>query len=81
MAQTRRNQTPVGLVEIATGLRTDLNTVQMWRKRGLLPRPKWMVSNGPAWAWFQIEQFAEKTGRVPTDGFIIPQRLRREDFS
>jgi hypothetical protein len=36
----------------------------MWRHRGLLPEPKWVVSGQPAWNWVDVEAWAKRTGRL-----------------
>lgn len=56
---------PVGLVEIADRLGVKRATVDQWKLRGLLPEPRWTVGGRPAWAWRDIEQWAEDTGRAP----------------
>jgi predicted site-specific integrase-resolvase len=55
---------PVGLSEIAQRLGVQLNTAQMWRKRGRLPEPRWTVSGAPAWEWRDVENWARATGRI-----------------
>ena len=58
---------PVGVVDIARRLGVRQQTVAMWRYRGLLPDPRWSVSNQPAWDWQDIRRWAESTGRLPAD--------------
>ena len=58
---------PVGVVDIARRLGVRQQTVAMWRYRGLLPDPRWSVSNQPAWDWQDIRRWAESTGRLPGD--------------
>lgn len=54
---------PVGVLEIADRLGVKQQTVAMWKYRGLLPEPKWVVSGSPAWDWKDIERWADETGR------------------
>ena len=54
----------VGEREIALRLGVQRNTVNIWRKRGLLPSPEWEVSGSPAWDWESIREWAAKTGRL-----------------
>jgi len=56
---------PVGEREIAPLLGVQPNTVHQWRKRGLLPEPRWTVSGMPAWDQAEIEAWARATGRLP----------------
>lgn len=58
---------PVGVNEIAEMLRAKVNTVRIWRTRGRLPAPKWIVSGTPAWERDAIEAWARATGRWPDD--------------
>lgn len=55
---------PVGLSEIADRMGVKRSAVDHWRLQGLLPKPKWTVGGRPAWAWRDIEQWAEETGRA-----------------
>ena len=57
---------PVGLQEIAARLGVAVETPKMWRKRGLLPPPRWTVAGRPAWPWEAILQWARDTGRAAT---------------
>lgn len=59
---------PVGLVEIAERLRVQRATADMWRLRGLLPKPRWVVGGRPAWAWPDIQTWASATGRLGASG-------------
>lgn len=54
----------VGVVEIAERLGVRQQTVAVWKSRGLLPEPKWVVSRNPAWDWRDIERWARNTGRM-----------------
>lgn len=54
----------VGLMEIAEMFGVELNTPRMWRKRGRLPEPDWMVSTTPVWYRRTIVAWAAETGRV-----------------
>lgn len=56
---------PVGQTEIAARLGVQPNTVNMWRKRELLPPPDWTISGVPAWNWRTILKWAQRTGRAP----------------
>lgn len=55
---------PVGMPEIAKRLGVAGTTVQQWRYRELLPDPWWTVGGGPAWPWWVIESWAQRTGRL-----------------
>lgn len=55
---------PVGLAEIADRLGVSSQTPYMWRHRGLLPEPSWIVSGAPAWNWPDVERWAKETGRL-----------------
>lgn len=55
---------PVGIQEIAERLGVKRATVDQWKLRGLLPPPRWTVGGRPAWAWLDIEDWAEQTGRL-----------------
>lgn len=46
-------------------LEVPVNTVHIWRVRGLLPEPQYTVHGSAAWEWNQIERWARKTGRLP----------------
>jgi ParB family chromosome partitioning protein len=55
---------PVGTREIAELLKVKAPTVEMWRHRGLLPEPRWVISGTPIWEATEIEQWARATGRL-----------------
>jgi len=55
---------PVGADDIAQRLGVQANTVHIWRKRGLLPEPKWTVSGRPCWNWPDVEKWAKETKRA-----------------
>lgn len=55
---------PVGSDDIAQRLGVQRDTVKMWRHRGLLPEPKWLVSGRPCWNWPDIAKWAAATGRL-----------------
>lgn len=61
---TKAAMTPVGIPEIADRLNVKRETVDMWRYRGLLPDPKWVVGGRPAWDWKDVELWARETGRI-----------------
>lgn len=50
--------------EIAKRLGVKRQTVNMWRFRGLLPEPEWMLNGGPVWKWSTIQRWATETGRL-----------------
>lgn len=51
---------PVGLKEIAEMLGVQENTARVWRKRGVLPEPKWWASGVPLWNRADIIKWHEK---------------------
>ncbi len=57
---------PVGSIEIANFLGVKPDTVVQWRRRPQLgfPAPRWVVSGRPAWAWGDIKQWSESSGRM-----------------
>lgn len=57
---------PVGLEEIADRLGAARNTVDSWRRRGVLPDPEPTTVGGrPWWRWDRIEAWAIETHRMP----------------
>lgn len=59
---------PVGIVEIVDRLGVKRGTVLAWRKRGLgFPDPRWTVGGRPAWDWRDVEAWARKMDRLPSD--------------
>jgi hypothetical protein len=57
---------PVGLIEIADRLGVRRQTADMWRTRGVLPEPRWVVGGRPAWDWTtDIVPWAKETSRIP----------------
>ena len=56
---------PVGTAEIAERLGVQRNTVQVWRKRGVLLEPKSIASGVALWDWPDVEAWARATGRIP----------------
>lgn len=42
---------PVGISDIARRLNLAVNTVAVYKTRGLLPEPRWFISGYPAWCW------------------------------
>jgi predicted DNA-binding transcriptional regulator AlpA len=58
---------PVGIVEIAQRLGVTRAALDKWRSRDVgFPEPRWTVGGRPAWEWDDIEAWARKTGRLPT---------------
>jgi len=55
----------MGEREIAELLGVQANTVQMWRKRRLLPGPDGRVSGMPYWFRATVVAWARATGRLP----------------
>ncbi len=55
---------PVGAAEIAQRLKVKPQTVHTWRHREVMPAPRWTVSGQPAWNWVDIEEWAQRTGRL-----------------
>jgi len=56
---------PVGVADIAQRLGVKQQTAAVWKKRRLLPEPRWTVSGQPAWNWPDIFDWADRTGRLP----------------
>lgn len=54
----------VGAAEVAELLGVRLETVHMWRHRGIMPAPIVAVSDRPAWRLEVILGWAESTGRL-----------------
>jgi DNA-binding transcriptional MerR regulator len=69
---------PVGPAEIAGRLGVKPQTVHTWRRRGVLPAPRWTVSGQPAWDWADIEAWARRTGRL-RDADVHTALLELED--
>lgn len=59
-----REPAPVGAAEIAARLAVTPRTVHAWRRRGLLPAPRWTVSGQAVWAWGDVLAWARRTGRL-----------------
>jgi hypothetical protein len=56
----------VGLSEIAERLGVEKDTPDVWRRRGLLPEPRAVISGTPLWDWDRdIVPWATATGRMP----------------
>lgn len=62
----------LGTREIADLLGVKLETVHMWRTRGVLPPPYTVVSDRPAWREETILGWAEETGRLEPPRFPSP---------
>jgi hypothetical protein len=65
---------PVGLDEIAVRLGVTKGTVTTWRTRSKtwktvppFPEPKGKLSGRDWWWWSQIEEWAERAGRLPPE--------------
>lgn len=56
--------TVVSATELALRLGVKTETVHMWRFRGLLPEPDWLLAVGPIWKWVTVERWAKETGRL-----------------
>lgn len=54
----------VGVTEIAIRLKLPSQTVDNWRKRGMLPPPRWTVGGRPAWAWHDVQRWLKLTKRA-----------------
>lgn len=54
--------------EVASILGKHVQTVQKWRREGIIPKPIVDCRN-PAWSWCQIRRWMEldETGRVEPD--------------
>lgn len=63
---------PVGSDDIASRLGVKRQTVAMWKQRGLLPEPRWIVSGRPCWNWPDVLRWAESTQRVASGGSDPP---------
>jgi predicted DNA-binding transcriptional regulator AlpA len=50
----------VGASEAATLLGVKANTIQQWRKRGILPEPVAKLACGPIWREQDIKQWAAR---------------------
>jgi hypothetical protein len=56
---------PVGARDIADRLRLKPNTIAIYKTRGMLPPPRWHVSNNPAWCWEHDIEPTLIDGRLP----------------
>lgn len=64
MADPHSKHEPIGLPEIGKRLDAQPDTVDRWRRFGLLPQPRWIVAGQPAWCWrCDIEPWARRWGR------------------
>jgi predicted DNA-binding transcriptional regulator AlpA len=54
----------VGPQEVAERLGVQVNTVHIWKKRGILPRPARVISGVPLWSTGAIDAWALATGRL-----------------
>lgn len=63
-AGTPADVEPVGIVEIAARLGVKRQTVDVWKIRGVLPAPRWLVGGRPCWLWSDVERWAQETGRL-----------------
>ena len=60
-----RKPIPVGIQEIAERLGVQPDTVHKWRTRGVFTvEPRWRVSGAPAWDWWEVEVWAQESGRI-----------------
>ena len=54
----------VGISEVADICCVQRATVDMWRRRGVMPEPLTTISGSPIWSWLELEPWAEDTGRL-----------------
>lgn len=55
----------LGVEGIARLLGVEPRRVSVWRKRGLLPPPRWqLAARIPAWDRADVEEWARTTGRL-----------------
>lgn len=54
----------LGTGEVAKLLGVNRRTVTMWRYRGILIEPDYVVSGAPAWQRKRILRWAKETGRL-----------------
>jgi len=54
---------PYGVYEIAEELGVRPNTVRVWRTRGKLPPPDYVLAMGPIWTAKTIRPFLERHRR------------------
>jgi len=54
---------PYGVYEIAEELGVRPNTVRVWRTRGKLPPPDYVLAMGPLWTAKTIRPFLERHRR------------------
>lgn len=53
----------VGPHEVAALLGVKVATVHMWRSRGVMPEPDYVLSRVPIWRESVIRKWAKETGR------------------
>lgn len=64
MDEAPLHPTVVGLAEIADRLGVTRSTLDQWKWRGLLPKPRWTIGGRPAWRWADIERWAKQEGKI-----------------
>jgi hypothetical protein len=65
MADPHAKHEPIGLAEIGERLDASRDALAYWLDGGLLPDPRWTVSERPAWCWrCDIEPWARRWGRL-----------------
>lgn len=63
MAKRRVKPHIIGLPDMADMFGLDRPSVQNWRVRDLLPEPLRVIGKSPIWEYWQIEEWANSTGR------------------
>ena len=58
---------------IADRLDYPVNTVRVWRKRGLLPDPVAELAIGPVWNTSDIDKWTDETGRRRDSESLKPE--------
>ena len=55
---------PLGLIEVSDLLGVKRHTVTVWKCRGVMPRPDWVVNGSGAWRRVTVLAWAARSGRL-----------------
>jgi hypothetical protein len=57
----------LGTDEVAELLGVENQTVRLWKSKGIMPNPDWVISRVPIWTAGTIVRWAVKTGRLTAE--------------
>lgn len=70
---------PVGVREIAERMGVQAATVSMWRRRALMPEPRWNRSGVDLWLWSDFDDFEARRAELRSKRWAKTLEMRAAD--